>query len=702
MNSKITQDHLQRRAIIYVRQSTSSQVISNLESQRRQYALKHSAGALGFRNVEIIDEDLGRSGSGTVERPGFQRLVGAVCAEEVGAIFCTEASRLARNGRDWHLLIDLCALLGTLVIDLDGVYDPKLVNDRLLLGIKGTMSEFELHLLRQRSREALDAKAKRGELEIALPVGFCWADGQVDLDPDRRVQEVIRLVFQKFQEFRSVRQNLLWFLDEALLLPVRNRALYGSEVQWRLPVYHRLHSILTSPVYAGAYSYGRTESRTQVIDGTPRKTEGHRKSRDRWSVLIRDHHPGYLSWDQYEENQRILADNAHVKKDSGRKSGRGGKALLVGLLRCRRCGRMLRVRYSGTDGEQHRYTCKGDELRSDRAFCLALGGIRTDRAVGLEILKAVEPHAIEAAIAAAERGTEERAQLRRARTLEIEQARYQTTLAERRYERCDPDNRLVADELEARWNAALERVTELEQALAGGPPVSSTAEGPDRESLLALAANLPAVWNAPSTESSMKQRIAAILIQEVVVDVDEEADESALVIHWSGGRHSDLRLPRRSTGRQPRTDLEAVEVVQRMAGRWPDKEIASTLNRLQLKTESQKHWTQVRVRALCDRHGFAGFDPSAQRGTEVNLITAATHLGVGPWVIRKLIRLNILKADQVVPYGPWEIRLADLDSNAVREAAERTRDRRPLRKLSASHANGTGLPGFHHEVHNVE
>jgi DNA invertase Pin-like site-specific DNA recombinase len=672
MNSKITQDHLGRRAIIYVRQSTSSQVISNHESQKRQYALKHSAGALGFRNVEVIDEDLGRSGSGTVERPGFQRLVGAVCAEEVGAIFCIEASRLARNGRDWHLLIDLCALLGTLVIDLDGVYDPKLINDRLLLGIKGTMSEFELHLLRQRSREALDAKAKRGELEIGLPVGFCWADGLVDLDPDRRVQEVIRMVFQKFQEFRSVRQSLLWFLDEALFLPVRNRALHGSEVHWRIAVYHRLHSILTSPVYAGAYSYGRTESRTQVIDGTPRKTEGHRKSRDRWSVLIRDHHPGYLSWDQYEENQRILADNAHVKKDSGRKSGRGGKALLVGLLRCRRCGRRLRVRYSGTDGEQHRYTCKGDELRGDRAFCLAIGGIRTDRAVGLEILKAVEPHAIEA------------------------------TLAERRYERCDPDNRLVADELEARWNAALERVTELEQALAGATLVSSTAEGPDRESLLALAANLPAVWNAPSTEASMKQRIAAILIQEVVVDVDEEADESALVIHWSGGRHSDLRLPRRSTGRQPRTDLEAVEVVQRMAGRWPDKEIASTLNRLQLKTESQKHWTQVRVRALCHRHGFAGFDPSAQRSTEVNLITAATHLGVGPWVVRKLIRLKILKADQVVPYGPWEIRIADLDSNEVREAAERTRDRRPLPRLPASHSKGTSLPGFHHEVHNVE
>jgi DNA invertase Pin-like site-specific DNA recombinase len=361
MSSKITTEHLRRTAVIYIRQSTATQVINNRESQRRQYGLQDTARGLGFSRIEVIDEDLGRSGSGTVERPGFQRLVAAVCAGEVGAIFCLEASRLARNGRDWHHLIDLCALAGTLVIDPDGSYDPRVVNDRLLLGMKGTISEFELSLLRQRSLEAIAAKAKRGALQYGLPVGLCWThDGRIELEPDQRVQQAIGLVFQKFKEVGSARQVLLWFRGEKVELPSIQYGEFGRKIRWQLPGYHSILSFLQGPLYAGAYVFGRHETKTDVVDGRARKSAGHRKSRERWTVLIPNHHPGYINWEQFEQNQIMLEQNAHRRTTDGRKAGRGGRALLCGLLRCARCGRMLHVGYIGNGGM--RYYCRGAQI----------------------------------------------------------------------------------------------------------------------------------------------------------------------------------------------------------------------------------------------------------------------------------------------------------------------------------------------------
>jgi DNA invertase Pin-like site-specific DNA recombinase len=344
MNPKITPDHVSRGAVVYVRQSTMAQVAGNLESQRRQYDLAKAAEATGFASVTVIDDDLGRSGSGTMQRPGFERLVAMVCSGEVGAVYCIEASRLARNGRDWHHLIDLCALAGALVIDPDGAYDPRIVNDRLLLGLKGTMSEYELSLMRQRGIAARDSKAKRGEFRFMLPPGFCWSEaGKIEIDPDQHVADTIRLVFAKFRELGSARQVFLWLRSADIKVPIVLRNVDICKLVWKSPAYHNVMQILHNPLYAGAYAFGRRAQRTHIVDGRARKVSGFAKPRDEWNVLLRDNHPGYISWQEFEDNQKLLLENAHMKKNCARKSARGGRALLTGLMRCGRCGRMMRV-----------------------------------------------------------------------------------------------------------------------------------------------------------------------------------------------------------------------------------------------------------------------------------------------------------------------------------------------------------------------
>ena len=348
MSDRLKQTHLERKAIVYVRQSSQHQVLHNQESSRLQYGMEQRLRQLGWREVEIIDDDLGRSATTTDGRTGFQRMVAEVCLGRVGAVAAREVSRFARNNRDWHQLIEMCGLVDALLVDHEAVYDPRRANDRLLLGLKGSLSEYEIDLLRQRSLEARWAKAKRGELLIVAPVGYVkTADQRLEKDPDLRVQHAIELVFEKFFELGSARQTLMWFIEHGLDLPAKRHSAGRWETWWRRPAYRTVFSILEEPTYAGAYAYGRTEIKTRVVDGVARKTRG-RKPLTKWGVLLRDRHEGYVTWEQFERAQKMLSSNGSRFFQAGAPGApKKGPALLAGLLRCRRCGRKLMVDYSG-------------------------------------------------------------------------------------------------------------------------------------------------------------------------------------------------------------------------------------------------------------------------------------------------------------------------------------------------------------------
>jgi DNA invertase Pin-like site-specific DNA recombinase len=696
MNSRITPDHLGRAAVVYVRQSTMAQVTGNLESQRRQYDLAGAAETTGFASVTVIDDDLGRSGSGTMERPGFERLVALVCSGNVGAVYCIEASRLARNGRDWHHLIELCALAGTLVVDPDGAYDPRLVNDRLLLGLKGTMSEYELSLMRQRGIAARDSKAQRGEFRFTLPPGFCWSEaGRIEIDPDEHVADTIRLVFAKFRELGSARQVFLWLRSAELKLPVVLRNLAVCKLAWKAPAYHSVMQILHNPLYAGAYAYGRRAQRTRIVDGRARKVSGFDKPRDEWNVLRHDNHPGYISWQEYEDNQKLLLENAHMKNRCARKSARGGRALLTGLMRCGRCGRMMRVFYGSGKGHAHRYQCRGDDAHVGAGLCIGIGGVRIDRAVVLQILEAVSDRAVEAAIFASDQAERSRKDVIAAVERELEAARYEASLAARRYELVDPAKRHVARELEARWNDALERVAGLERRIEELSTMSAARPGIDRARLLQLAHDLPATWNAPSTDTRTKQRLIHILVQEIVCALDDATNEAVLLIHWTGGRHSELRVPRVKSGRYP-ADMApaAAEALRRLAGHWPDRELAVTLNRMRCKSGDGDTWTTVRVRDMRERLGIAEFDPAKADGQMISLMKAAERLGICVGSAKSLALKGILPATQIMPGSPWLVPVDALSSEAVRIGVQRVIDRRPKFYEDYQHDKLIRLPGI--------
>jgi DNA invertase Pin-like site-specific DNA recombinase len=694
MNPKLSNEHLGRGAIVYVRQSTLGQVAEHTESQRRQYALADSARVMGFSSVATIDDDLGRSGSGLVERPGFQKLVTLVCSGSVGAVFCIEASRLARNGRDWHHLVDLCALVGTLVIDHDGIYDPRLINDRLLLGLKGTMSEYELSLLRQRGLAARDTKAKRGELRFTLPPGYCWNElGRIEMDPDERIGETIRLLFRKFRELGSARQVLLWAKQSELMLPVLRQGPAGHRIIWQPPAYHTIILMLQHPVYAGAYVFGRKTQRTRIIDGRARKTGNHRKPMEAWNVLLRDHHPGYISWEEFEQNQQTISENAHMQKRTSRKSARGGRALLSGLVRCGRCGRMMRVFYGMNSGHAHRYQCRGTHMGA--GLCIGIGGVRVDRAVATQLLEAVSGYAVEAAIRAAEQVSRADDDVRLALGRELEEARYEASLAARRYEAVDPSKRLVARELEARWNATLEHVAQLEERIARLETDAASRPKIDREALMALAHDLPAAWNAPSTDTRTKQRLTRILIQEVVIDLDEASNEAVVIIHWTGGRHTEIRVARVRTGRYPDDQHPSpVEVIRKLGGRWPDRQLAVTMNRMRCKSSTGESWTTVRVRELRERLGISAFDPASPQVATISVDETARRLQICVGSVLRLIREGVLPATQLMPSAPWQVPVAALDSEAVKIGVRNVIERRPRNFRQLECEKTIKLPGF--------
>lgn len=666
--SKLPTSVLRKRAVVYVRQSTAAQVQENLESQRRQYELADLARTYGFAEILVIDDDLGRSGSGAEERPGFERLVGLLCGGAVGAVFCLEASRLARNGHDWHRLLELCGLVGARVIDVDGSYDPCLPNDRLLLGMKGTISEFELGILRARLNEALWSKARRGELRIGVPIGYVW-DSRTGplLDPDARVQEFVRLTHRKFRELGSARQVLLWMREEGVHSPRPSDGKRTTSLDWRPVRYRSIISVLKNPFYAGVYAYGKSRLRTKIVDGRPRKSYGHDKPLDEWSIVIRDHHEGYITWEEYERNQELLARNAYCRHEGASKSGRGGNALLTSLLRCGRCGFRMHVVYSGRTSRALRYKCNRSRNELGKDQCIYFGGWLADRAIAGEVLRTLQPMALDAAVEAERQRDRQLQEECRVHELELAQARYDAQLAERRYAACDPDNRLVAAQLEARWEEAIRRVRACEEKLTAR--IAENPEPPSADALRDLASDFSSAWHAPTTTPRIRQRLVRALIEEIVVDLDEKAGEVVLIVHWKGGQHSEVRVRKLRTGEhQMRAPEEAIAVMRQMAGRWPDDQIAATLNRMGLQTGQGEGWNAKRVYQARMKRGIRAYKSANKDGEWLTMSEAAKTLKVTNHKIRQLIQAGILPAEQVVPRAPYQIRAAELETDAVRSA----------------------------------
>jgi excisionase family DNA binding protein len=676
--SKITPEHLARQAVVYIRQSTAHQVANNLESKRRQYGLADRARQLGWSDVAIIDDDLGRSGGG-VARPGFEKLLAAICDGRVGAVVSIEASRLARNGRDWHTLLEFCGLVGTLIADEDGVYDPRHPNDRLLLGMKGTMSEMELSVLRQRSLEALKQKARRGELFMTVAIGYVRVgNNSIAKDPDRRTAQAITLVFAKFTEMQSVRQVHLWLRHERIPLPAVTYGAEGRVIAWKLPVYNTLLHILTNPIYAGAYAFGRTGSRVSIEAGRKKVVRGFKKERKDWEVLIPNHHEGYLSWADYERNLSLIADNANGKNPMSRGALRRGEALLAGLLRCGHCGRKLHVAYSGTNGDTGRYHCQGGFINHGGDRCISFGGMRIDREVGTEVIARVQPLGIEAALAAQAVRSRASEDKRRQVELALEQARYEVGRARRQYDAVDPDNRLVAAELEKRWNERLAIVRNLEtelERLTASPATELTPA--DRERLMTLGADLQLAWTRPGVTPETRKRIVRTLIDEIIVRVEDNALD--LVIRWHGGDHSALKVRKNRTGQHRWSAAgETVDLVRVLARQMPDKAIASVLNRAGKTTGRGNGWTQSRVCSLRSHNAIATYREGERRDRgEVTLDEAAAALSVSPSTVRRLIKDGQLAASQLCKGAPWVIKAADLERADVKSAATARRLRRP-------------------------
>jgi DNA invertase Pin-like site-specific DNA recombinase len=672
MSTKINATHLQRAAYVYIRQSSGHQVRHHQEGQRRQYALAERARTLGFAEVVTIDEDLGRSGTGLQERPGFTHLLAAVCQGRVGAVLAIEASRLARNSRDWHHLIDLCALTETLLLDDDGVYDPRQLNDRLLLGMKGSMAEYELGLLRQRAREAFEQKIRRGHVMWEVPVGFVRTeDDRIEKSVDRQVQHAIAGVFTQFRVLGSARQTTLWYRDTQLPLPEVSPGTAGHEIIWRLPSGHRINQILTNPCYAGALVYGRTAAKVVIEEGRARQNARCKKPREQWRIVLVGNHPGYLSWEEFLQNQHVLEANRAMPEDATGGAAKRGAALLSGVLRCGRCGRKLNVVYSGTNGRVPRYVCRGGRVDRGASSCLTLGALRVDQAVATAVLAVVQPAGIQAAFEALEQVMAAHETQHQAVTLALEKARYEAQRARRQYDRVDPDNRLVAGELERRWNEALLRVAEVEAHLATLASQRVALDDEQRQRFQHLGDDLAIVWQHPAVSVELKKRIVRTVLQEIIIDTTQEPPEHRLTLHWQGGVHTELRVPRNRVGQHRYVTAPAVlELICELSKVCQDQTIAATLNRLGYRTATGKTWRAHSVANMRYTHRL----PHVTKGQEwLTLEQAAQHLGVRAPVLRRLIRHGTLPARQVVPGAPWIIHVRDLALLAVQTEVQAVR-----------------------------
>ena len=662
---KIAAGHLQRAAFVYIRQSSPNQVEHNRESTQRQYALAQRALALGWheQQVSVVDEDLGLSGASVAHRSGFARMTAEVALGHVGIILGLEVSRLARNNSDWYRLLDLCSMTDTLIGDADGVYNPGLFNDRLLLGLKGTMSEAELHILRARLDGGIRNKAARGELRRGLPTGLVWgeADGEVRLHPDEAVVGAIRAVFARFTEFGSARRVWLWFRSENLSFPLQMH--HSDQIGWIAPTYHAIHSVLVNPVYAGAYCYGKSRQERYIDQQGELKTRVRRLPQSQWAVLIKDHHEGYIDWATYEANQVRLGGNIKPTPHQAGGAVREGTALLQGLAICGHCGRRLRTHYRGMN-ETPGYHCANKGVVNGRGvYCLNVGGLQIDKAAAEAFLRVVEPAGLQAAVRAAERlEADQDAALAQWR-LAVERAHYEAQRAERRYHAVDPENRLVARGLEAQWEKHLHELEQAQHELERREQLRPrTLSVQERRSLLALGKDLQLLWYAPNLAVRDRKQLLRTLLEEVTVTVHREQYRAHLKLRWRGGMltECDVELPR-SRPATIRTDEETLTLVRRLAQHYPDATIAGILNAQGRLSAQGMRFNQNLVGNLRRHWKIPCFEPPAEQpdGELLSIRQAARVLGTAPSTLHRWVNDGFIAGEHPTPGAPWRIRITD-------------------------------------------
>lgn len=674
LNPKITPQHLGRKALVYLRQSSLKQVRDNLESQNLQYALADRARALGFKDVEVIDSDLGSSaGLGAARREGFDLVVAAVARGEVGLILSREASRLSRTDRDWCHLLEVCQIFDTLIADEEQIYDLSVLDDQLILGIKGTLSVVELRVLKMRMLQGRENKAQRGELEFRLPPGYVWdMEGKVVQDPDERVRSAIALVFRVFRETWSLRQTFKWFQDHEIELPAWETRKGRVGFTWKVPTLPWIVAVIKNPFYAGAYVYGRRARETVLIDGRVVKRAGRLRRAEETRVFLPDHHEGYISWETFQENLAMIERNVLKEAGTAVAAVRNGHGLLAGLLRCGHCGRRLHVRYWGASGTVPRYFCDGD-YQSGGSRCISFAGRGVDSRFCKELLEAISPLGLEASLQAIQQLQAANQEQHRALLLQLQQLDYEVQRTFDQFNAVDARNRLVAAELERRWNAKMEEREELQRKIDALEAAQSPLSSADEERILELGRDFAQVWHDPACPMETKKKIVHTVIEEIVVKLDEETKLIHFWIHWKGGAHTHFELlkPRSPLGRT--TSMEALEIIRKMAVRYGDAQIASVLNRNGLRTGKDKSWDQTRVATARRNHGISGQKKDVYDPEIVNLKQAALYCRVSQNTIQRLVEEGVLPAQQAVKLAPWEIRKADLDSEPVRSILQRLR-----------------------------
>jgi DNA invertase Pin-like site-specific DNA recombinase len=674
-SGKITSSHLSRAAVIYVRQSTLIQVERNTESTARQYDLVRRARQLGWPGeaIQVVDGDLGISGSVTGQRAGFEGVVAEVALGQVGIILALEASRLARDNAAWYRLLDLAGVCDTLVADADGVYHPALFTDRLVLGLMGIMAESELHVLRARLEGGIKNKAARGELRRGLPVGLIWgeAGGEICFHPDEAVTGVLRAAFDQFAVCGSVRATWLWLRAQQLRWPLQQAVyLHGKpgEITWVEPTYHAVHTMLTHPAYAGAYVYGRTRDERYLGPDGALRTRRRKLPRDQWEVLIPDHHPGFTDWDTYLANQQRIGSNIRPQaRQPGTGAVREGSALLQGLATCGTCSRKLAIFYRGPAKTVPNYYCQGSaELVDGRGSRhMNVGGQGIDAAVAAAFLAALQPAALQACLQAAEQLEHGHDAALDQHRRQVEQARYQAVKAERRYHAVDPENRLVARGLETEWNTALQRLADAEAELARRETARPKSLTPaERAAILALGDDLGRVWDAPTTTDKDRKQLLRTLLEEVNITArrDDPDPHARLVLRWKGGAISELTVPLRRPQPKIRTDDDTVDLVRRLAVHYPDAKIAGILNRQGRRTPRGLSYTAGRVQGLRHYWGIPRHQPATSAPAEgelLNVAQAARQLGIAPSTLLRWLNDGFIAGEQVTPGAPWRVRLTD-------------------------------------------